>query len=248
MRRGLKVLGGTVLALMLLALLSFPLYIVGWLSGWFDEVRTGPAHYQYTYDVRCDWARHMNGQARDRGLFGYGEYRYQSHLLLFPRQTPSTLREYYFRWSPQMDVDGFACYFTCELTEENYNGFAQGLAEFALTSPMGEFRPLYDDGHFEYPAYILQWLEPGGKWQVLEYILLDEANHTAIFVYCTIGMEDDVEVNSAYSITPTTWDILPENAMPQELLPLVYRHYGGFSIYGDFANATYDLAFLEYLN
>ena len=73
----------------------------------------------------------------------------------------------------------------------------------------------------------------------------DEESRT---FYCTIGMEDDVEVNSAYSITPTTWDILPENAMPQELLPLDYRHHGGFSIYGDFANATYDLAFLEYLN
>lgn len=248
MKRGLKILGGAFLALILLALLSFPLNIVGWLSGWFNETRIGPEHYQYTYGVYKDWAPHMDKRAREQGLFGYGEYRYQSHLLLFPRETPSTLQEYYFHWSPSIDVDGFACYFTCGLTEENYAGFAQGLADFVLTSPMGEFRPLCDDEHFEYPAYILQWMEPGKKWQVLEYILLDEANHTAVFVYCTIGMEDDVEAHSAYSITPTTWDILPDGVMSPDLLPPGYRHYGGFSIYGDFENAAYDLSFLEYLN
>lgn len=190
----------------------------------------------------------MGKRAREEGLFGYGEYRFQSHLLLFPRQTPSTLQEYYFHWSPQIDVDGFACYFTCELKEENYAGFVKGLADFTLTSPAGVFRPLCDEEHFEYPAYILQWMEVGEKWRVLEYILLDEANHTAVFVYCTIGMEDDVEANSAYNITPTTWDILPENVMPQELLPLNCRHHEGFSIYGDFENAEYDLSFLAFLN
>lgn len=223
-------------------------WFAAWLNGWLDEIRVGLQHYQYTYEVREDWGRQMDERARAAGLFGYGEYRYQSHLLLFPRETPSTLQEYYFRWSPQIDVDGFACYFTCELSAEDHAGFTEGLADFALTSPMGEFRPLYDDVHFAYPVYILQWMEPGEKWQVLEYILLDEANHTAVFVYCTIGMEDDVEANSAYSITPATWDILPENVMPPELLPPGYRHYGGFSIYGDFENAGYDLSFLNYLN
>lgn len=248
MKKCLTILGGVLLALVTLGMLASPLYFVAALSGWFDEVRTGPAHYQYTYDVRRDWERHMSERAREQGLFGYGEYRYQSHLLLFPRQTPSTLREYYFRWSPQIDVDGFACCFTCELTEENYAGFTKGLADFALKSPKGEFRPLCDDEHFKYPAYILQWMEPGRKWQVLEYILLDEANCTVIFVYCTIGMEDDVAANSAYDVTPTTWDILPDNVMPRELLPPCYRHYSGFSIYGDFENAEYDLSFLDYLN
>ena len=248
MRRIGKWIGLGVLGAIILIPAAVILYFTAWLSGWFDEVRTGPAHYQYTYEVRRDWERHMDERAREQGLFGYGEYRYQSHLLLFPRETPSTLREYYFRWSPQIDVDGFACYFTCGLTEENYAGFAQGLADFVLRSPMGEFRPLYDDEHFAYPAYILQWMEPGRKWQVLEYILLDEADHTVVFVYCTIGMEDDVEANSACDITPTTWDILPDNVMPRDLLPPGYRHYGGFSIYGDFENAEYDLSFLDYLN
>lgn len=243
-----KWVGRIILAAIIIVPVAIVLYFVAWLNGWYGEERVGPEHYQYTYDVRRDWERHMNERAREQGLFGYGEYRYQSHLLLFPRETPPTLQEYYFRWSPQMDVDGFACYFTCELTEENYAGFVQGLADFALTSPMGEFRPLYDDEHFAYPAYILQWMEPGGKWQVLEYILLDEANHMAVFVYCTIGMEDDVEANSVYTITPSTWDILPEGVMPSDMLPPGYRHYGGFSIYGDFGNAGYDLSVLDYLN
>ncbi|MBQ7848223.1 MAG: hypothetical protein IJ343_00670 [Clostridia bacterium] len=213
------------------------------------EERIGPEHYQYTYNVVEDWNRETLGSKYEReNLFGYGKYLYNSHLLLFPRETPSTLDEYYFCWeSMGFDVDGFAVYFTCRLDEAAWQGFTQGLADFVVTTPADRMKPLYDTEHFDYPAYILQWLDVGEKWQVLEYILLDEAKHTAVFVYCTIGMEDVVEDHSTYRVTPDTWEILPKGVTVKQMPPN-YRYKDGFSIYGDFENAVYDLSFLEYLN
>jgi len=111
----------------------------------------------------------------------------------------------------------------------------------------GDIKPIYDTEHFAYPAYILQWLDAAEKWEALEYIMLDEANHTAVFVFTTISMQEKVEKNSAYTTMPSTWDILSsEQKMSREQLP--DNHHAGFTIYADYATATYDLSFLEYLN
>ena len=210
------------------------------------ETRIGPEHYQYTYEIREEWGKEMSKEAREYGLFGYGEYKYNSYLLLFPRETPSTLEEYYFRWEPMMDVDGFAVYFTCKLTEANYACFTDGLAIFAMHTETGDIQPIYDTEHFQHPTYILQWLDADEKWEVLEYIMLDEVNHTAVFVYTTLGMQEKVEVNSSYTTMPSGWDILlPEQKMSEALIPPY--HDDGFSIYANFDTATYDLSFLDYL-
>lgn len=210
------------------------------------ETRIGPEHYQYTYEIREEWGKEMSKEAREYGLFGYGEYKYNSYLLLFPRETPSTLEEYYFRWEPMMDVDGFAVYFTCKLTEENYACFTDGLANFAMHTETGDIQPIYDTEHFQHPTYILQWLDADEKWEVLEYIMLDEVNHTAVFVYTTLGMQEKVEENSSYTTMPSGWDILlPEQKMSEALIPPY--HDDGFSIYANFDTATYDLSFLDYL-
>lgn len=210
------------------------------------ETRIGSEHYQYTYEIREEWGKEMSKTAREHGLFGYGEYKYNSYLLLFPRETPSTLEEYYFRWEPMMDVDGFAVYFTCKLTEENYAGFAEGISNFAMHTEKGDIKPIYDTEHFQHPTYILQWLDADEKWEALEYIMLDEANRTAVFVYTTLGMQEKVEDNSSYTTMPSEWNILsPEQKMSEELIP--NYHDEGFSIYANFDSATYDLNFLDYL-
>lgn len=216
------------------------------------EVRIGPEHYQYTYKVVEDWRREQTGTQSDReNLFGFGEYLYNSHLLLFPRETPATLDEYYFAWeSMGFDVDGFAVYFTCRLDEAAWQGFTQGLADFAIATDVGVQRPLYDTEHFQHPTYILQWLDAGEKWEVLEYIMLDEANRTAVFVYNTLGMREEIEENSAYTTTPATLDLLGEQSRTGFTFDLesLNKHFEGFSVYDGFENAEYDLSFLDYLN
>lgn len=70
---------------------------------------------------------------------------------------PGTLREFYFAWEAMdFGVDGFAAYFTCEMTEEDNAGFAEGLADFAIATDTGVLPSIYDTEHFQHPAYILQ--------------------------------------------------------------------------------------------
>lgn len=196
-----------------------------------SEERISTSDYQYMYDgVVEDWNKTVNASYQRENLFGYGEYLYNSYLLLFPRETPSTLQEYYFHWSQLMDVDGYAIYFTCKLNEENYYEFAAGLNSFCVQNGNETIKPLYDDTHFPLPAHILQWSHVGGKWEVLEYIMLDEKNQTAVFVY-TMSELEYIEEHSAYQVTPTEMDFLSED----------------FSIYDDFENSTYDISFLNYL-
>ena len=50
------------------------------------------------YDGMVDeWNKLSSSDVED--LFGFGEYMYNSYLILFPRETPSTLTDYYFHCS-----------------------------------------------------------------------------------------------------------------------------------------------------
>ena len=193
--------------------------------------KTEITDYQYMYDgIVKDWNKAAMPNSNRDNLFGYGEYLYNSYLLLFPRETPSTLQEFYLHWSKGMDVDGYAIYFTCQLSDDNYIAFADGLDNFSIQKSDESIELLYDDTHFPLPVYILQWSNVGGKWEVLEYIMLDKENNTAVFVY-TMSELEFIEENSAYDITPSEMHFLAED----------------FSIYEDFENSTYDISLLEYL-
>ena len=197
-----------------------------------SKTKIGIENYQYMYDVIDDWNKQASpGQERD-DLFGYGEYLYNSYLVLFPRETPSTLNDFYFEWTPGIDVDFFAAYFTCQLTDDNYSFFVNELSNVTFKTKEKETKLLFNDENFEFAAYVIQWLKPGEKWEVLEYILLDDGNNTVIFVY-TMGMLNVINDYSNYNIMPT--DEFDEDIV-------------GFSIYDDFENATYNIEFLDYLN
>ena len=189
------------------------------------------SNYQYMYDgIVKDWNKQATPGYERETLLGFGEYTYNSQLIFFPRETPSTLNEYYFHWTPGIDVDGYAIYFTCALNENNYTAFVDGLKNFEISNSTETKKLLYDTDHFSFPTYIAQWNKVGEKWEVLEYIMLDEANHTAVFVY-TMSELEYIEDHSSYTITPSELHFLEND----------------FSIYDDFNNSTYDIAFLEYL-
>ena len=197
-----------------------------------SKTKIGVDNYQYMYDVIDDWNKQATPGHEREDLFGYGEYLYNSYLILFPRETPSTLTDFYFEWMPLIDVDGYAAYFTCQLTDENYLLFVDGLNNVTFSSKEKETKLLFNDSNFEKDAYIIQWLKPSEKWEVLEYILLDDENNTVIFVY-TMGM---LNVINDYS----NYNIMPKDEFDEDIV--------GFSIYDDFENATYNIEFLDYLN
>ena len=197
-----------------------------------SKTKIGVDNYQYMYDVIDDWNKQATPGHEREDLFGYGEYLYNSYLILFPRETPSTLTDFYFEWMPLIDVDGYAAYFTCQLTDENFLLFVDGLNNVTFSSKEKETKLLFNDSNFEKDAYIIQWLKPSEKWEVLEYILLDDENNTVIFVY-TMGM---LNVINDYS----NYNIMPKDEFDEDIV--------GFSIYDDFENATYNIEFLDYLN
>lgn len=193
--------------------------------------RTDISDYQYMYDgIVTDWNKHATPGCERETLLGFGEYLYNSQLIFFPRETPSTLNEFYFHWTPLIDVDGYAIYFTCVLDEKNYTAFVDELSNFAVSNDTKTNKLLYDTDHFSYPTYIAQWSQVEEKWEVLEYTMLDEAKHTVVFVY-TMGELEYIEEHSSYIVTPTELHFLEKD----------------FSIYEDFDKCTYDISFLEYL-
>lgn len=197
-----------------------------------STVKKGADNYQYMYDVVKDWNARMEADAQRENLFGFGEYLYNSHLILFPREKPVTLDEFYFEWNPAWTVDGYAAYFTCKLKEENFDAFVEELANFTVKTQEKETKLLFNDTNFAYDAYIIQWVKPDEEWEVLEYILLDEENGTVIFVY-TMGMLEQIDANVSY-------DIKPKDKHSEDIT--------GFTIYDDFENAEYDIDFLEILD
>lgn len=194
-----------------------------------SQERTHTSDYQYMYDGMVEeWNKHSSPE-RDT-LLGFGEYLYNSYLILFPRETPSTLQEFYFKWTPSIDVDEYAIYFTCNLNKDKYNAFSEGLKNFTLQNGEDVIAPIYDETHFELSTYILQWTDVDEKWEVLEYVMLDDENHTVVFVY-TMSSLEHIEKHSSYTVTPSEMHFLDEN----------------FSIYDNFKDSSYDISFLEYL-
>ena len=206
------------------------------------EERTDIKDYQYMYDgIAKDWNKQAALDSKRESVLGFGAYLYNSELILFPRETPSTLKEFYYHWTPLIDIDGYAIYFTCELDEKKYGSFTDGLANFEVLSGTESLKPICDTAHFSLPTYILQWREVGQKHEVLEYIMLDEANSTVVFVY-TMGELEYIEEHSSYTVTPSETNFLEENFSIYNYIETdIYS-------YVDFESCTYDNSFLEYLN
>ena len=203
----------------------------------------GVKKYQYMYDEMVDvWNSQASPGCEVNTLLGYGAYLYNSHLILFPRETPSTLTDYYFYWNAGIDRDDYAIYFTCELAENKFNDFLSGLNNFEITNGEESISPIYDEEHFSLPTYILQWVNVGEKWEVLEYVMVDNENNAVVFVY-TMSSLERIEAYSQYNITPSELDLLECN----------------FSIYGkledndsyiyhdNFDDCIYDISFIDNL-
>lgn len=205
--------------------------------------RVGTNNYQYMYDGMVDlWNLHATPGHETNTLLGFGEYLYNSYLILFPRETPSTLTDYYFDWSAGLDCDDYAIYFTCELNDSEFENFLSGLNNFEIINGEEITKPIYDEEHFSLPTYVLQWVNVGQKWEVLEYVMIDDANNTIVFVY-TMSALDSIELYSSYNIAPDELDFLEHNFS-------IYgkMHDNSSYMYPDtFGDCTYDISFLDYL-
>ena len=102
---------------------------------------------------------------------------------------------------------------------------------------MKEFE-MYLDKEINLPKSVLITIDDGWRTQIVEELLEEYQLNGTIFLITSWFKEIDwlnnseyIEYHSSYTITPTELHFLENN----------------FSIYDDFNNFTYDIAFLEYL-
>ncbi len=152
--------------------------------------------YQYLY-YACSTFKLVK-----KDIIGFGEYKYNSYLLLVPRKTPSTLKKFYYRWSGGIDVDDFGFYFECKLEQEKFDNYIAGLENFTIKVGDTTKKLVKTNDVFDYPTYVVQWNNVGPKWQVFEYIMLDEAENKVIYAFSMSTGYDEIIKNASYNIAP----------------------------------------------
>ena len=214
--------------------------------------KTKISDYQYIFDIVKDLDKASIYKETEETVFNYGEYCYNSFLLLVPRETPSTLISFYFRWQQGIDLDDLGFSFECKLEKDSFDNYVNGLDSFSITTGDDINKCLKIEDKFDHPVYIIQWLIPSEKWKVFEYIMVDSQNATVVYVYSILDCFKHVKDNTKYNIAPNVDK------------SLVLEGYGnvedGFSIYmksgtpteyyhnpPKLSDLSYDTSFLSYL-
>lgn len=176
-------------------------------------------------------------------IIGFGEYKYNSYLLLVPRETPSTLDKFYYRYeSGGFDVSDYSFYFECKLEQEKYDNYVKGLEDFAIKVGDVTKKLIKTDDTFDYPAYVAQWRNSSKKWQVLEYIMLDSDEHRVIYAFSMSYGYDEIVANASCNIAPKNG----VNNVPEEMNNFsIYRGTNGY--YYKLSRISCDTSFLSNL-
>lgn len=214
--------------------------------------KTKISDYQYIFDIVKDLDEASIYKETEETVLNYGEYCYNSFLLLVPRKTPSTLTSFYFRWQQGMDLDDLGFSFECKLEKDSFDNYVNGLDSFSVTTGDDINKCLKIEDKFDHHVYIIQWLIPNEKWKVFEYIMVDSQNTTVVYVYSIFDCFKHVKDNTKYNIAPNVDK------------SLVLEGFGnvedGFSIYmksgtpteyynnpPKLSDLSYDTSFLSYL-
>lgn len=212
-------------------------FIVAIVIDFQPKIKNRVKDYQFIFDIVDTF------KTGEKDIIGFGEYKYNSYLLLVPRKTPSTLKKFYYRWSGGIDVDDYGFYFECKLEQEKFDNYIAGLENFTIKVGDTTNKLVKTDDVFDYPTYVVQWRNVGPKWQVFEYIMLDEKENKAIYAFSMSTGYDEIIKKASYNIAPKNGvDIVP-------------RKMDGFSIYRNPENnkvyklddMVYDISFLDNL-
>ena len=206
----------------------------------FTKTKKKISDYQYIFNAAYDWSKTVTCQPNE--LFSYGEYRYNSYLLLVPRQTPSTLQSFFYRWeSGGFDVDVFGFSFSCKLEKDSFNNYVNGLNTFNVKVEDIEQSLIKIEDKFDYPTYLVQW-EPYSslKWQLLEYIMVDQSSFTVVYVYSFSSGYEELKKNVSYNIAPNVELSDIHNRFSICKNPETYNAY-------PLKDLVYDNSFIDYL-
>ena len=193
--------------------------------------------YQFIFNI----ANTFNWGEKD--IIGFGEYKYNSYLLLVPRETPKTLKKFYYRWCSGIDVDDYGFYFECKLEQEKYENYVNGLDNFTIKVGDTTRKLVKTEDTFAYPTYVVQWQNVGPKWQVFEYIMLDESENKVIYAFSMSTGYDQIIKKASYNIAPKNG----VDDVPEEMDYFsIYRDKEARKYY-ELDEVVYDISFLDNL-
>lgn len=146
-----------------------------------------------------------------------------THFLIFPEEIPAEAEEveYYYQYESGWDRPMSQIYLSYRLNENAYATEQERLSSLNYTDRIGETRSVeYDTTSFGYPAYVTI----AGYDFCYEYALLNEKEHTIVYIYAMNTVSDDLQFNDEF---------LPNYYM-ENFDDLAYQGKDHFTIYGGY--------------
>ena len=146
-----------------------------------------------------------------------------THFLIFPEDIPAEAEEgeYYYQYESGWDRPMSQIYLSYRLNENAYATEQERLSSLNYTDRTGETRSVeYDTTSFGYPAYVTI----AGYDFCYEYALLNEKEHTIVYIYAMNTVSDDLQFNDEF---------LPNYYM-ENFDDLAYQGKDHFTIYGGY--------------
>ena len=146
-----------------------------------------------------------------------------THFLIFPEEIPAEAEEveYYYQYESGWDRPMSQIYLSYRLNENAYATEQERLSSLTYTDRTGEPRSVeYDTTSFGYPAYVTI----AGYDFCYEYALLNEKEHTIVYIYAMNTVSDDLQFNDEF---------LPNYYM-ENFDDLAYQGKDHFTIYGGY--------------
>ena len=146
-----------------------------------------------------------------------------THFLIFPEEIPAEAEEveYYYQYESGWDRPMIQIHLSYRLNENAYATEQERLSSLTYTDRTGEPRSVeYDTTSFGYPAYVTI----AGYDFCYEYALLNEKEHTIVYIYAMNTVSDDLQFNDEF---------LPNYYM-ENFDDLAYQGKDHFTIYGGY--------------
>ena len=163
---------------------------------------------------------------RSQDVTDYGKWSVPekyTRFLIFPEKIPAEAEEveYYYQYESGWGRPMSQIYLSYRLDEDAYAKEQERLSSLVYTDPAGETRAVeYDTASFGYPAYVTI----AGYDFCYEYALLNEKEHTIVYIYAMNTVSDDLQFNDEF---------LPNYYM-ENFDDLAYQGKDNFTIYGGY--------------
>lgn len=146
-----------------------------------------------------------------------------THFLIFPEEIPAGAEdvEYYYQYESGWGRPMCQIYLSYRLDADTWQTEKDRLSSLTYTDASGESRSVqYDTKSFHYPAYVTI----AGYDFCYEYALLNEQEHTIIYIYAMNTVSGDLQFHD---------DFLPDYYM-KNFDDLAYQGKDCFTMYGGY--------------